>query len=65
MIGDVIMNFELLNNKKFAYSCLDLLKEKGQLSQSEIQILTNEDECKRLFCCSKFPVLSEVVIMVR
>lgn len=55
-------DFEKLTNKKFAYACLDLLKKKGRLNEPEIRILTNEDQCKKLFCCSKFPVLSEVTI---
>jgi hypothetical protein len=55
-----MINFERLDNKKFAYSCLNLLNEKGSLTEAEIQILASEEVCKRLFCCSKFPVLSEV-----
>lgn len=55
-----MINFERLDNKKFAYSCLNLLKDKGCLTEEMIQILTDEEECKRLFCFSKFPILSEV-----
>ncbi|XMB85485.1 hypothetical protein RJG79_08645 [Mycoplasmatota bacterium WC44] len=53
-------DIELLGNKKFAYSCFNLLKEKGCLTQEVINILTNVDQCKRLFSCSKFPILLEV-----
>lgn len=55
-----MIDHEKLDNKKFAYCCLNFLKEKGCLNEAEVRILTNEDECKRLFCCSKFPILSEV-----
>lgn len=55
-----MLELEWLDNKQFAYSCLQLLKETGHLAEAEIQILTDEDECKRRFCCSKFPILSEV-----
>lgn len=49
-----MISLEKLSNKKFAFSCIKLLNEK------EIEILTSEDECKRLFNCSKFPILFEV-----
>lgn len=52
--------FEKMANKKFAYSCIELLNKKGCLKRETLQILTSEDECKRLFNCSKFPILSEV-----
>lgn len=55
-----MVDFERLENKDFVYSCLELLKENNCLNEEEIGILTNEDECKRLFNCSKFPILSEV-----
>jgi hypothetical protein len=55
-----MIDFERLDNKRFAYSCLAILNEKSCLNEVEIRILTSEDECKRLFCCSKFPILSEV-----
>lgn len=55
-----MIDFESLNNKKFAYSCLALLKEKSCLNGTEILILTSEDACKRLFNCSKYSILSEV-----
>lgn len=55
-----VLDFERFDNKKFVYSCLQLLKETGHLNEAELQILTNEEECKRQFCCSKFPILSEV-----
>lgn len=55
-----MIDFESLNNKKFAYSCLALLREQSCLNEAEIRILTSEDECKRLFNCSKYPILSEV-----
>lgn len=57
-----MIDFERLDNKKFAYSCLALLIKKSCLSEAEIRILTSENECKRLFCCSKFPILSEVPV---
>ena len=55
-----MIDFERLDNKKFAYTCFTLLNEKSCLNEAEIRILTSEKECKRLFRCSKFPVLSEV-----
>ena len=55
-----MVDFEKQVNKKFAYSCLELLKSRGCLNEDVINILTSEDECKRLFNCSKFPILSEV-----
>lgn len=55
-----MIDIERLDNKEFAYSCMTLLKEKGCLNEAEIQILTSEEKCKRLFYCSKYPVLSEV-----
>jgi hypothetical protein len=55
-----MQEFERLDNKKFAYSCLNAMKNKGCLNDAEIQILTNEELCKRFFSCSKFPILSEV-----
>ncbi len=55
-----MIDFERLDNKRFAYSCLTFLSEKNCLHKAEIRILMSEDECKRLFNCSKFPILSEV-----
>ena len=53
-------DYEQLDNKKFAYSCLALLNDQGCLNEAEILILTSEDECKRIFHRSKFPILLEV-----
>ena len=55
-----MIDYESLKNKKFAYACLNLLKEKGALNEAVINILTNKEECKRIFYCSGFPVLLEV-----
>lgn len=49
-----MIDFEGFDNKKFVYSCLNLLNEKGCLNEGEIQILTSEDECKRLFVAANF-----------
>lgn len=55
-----MMNFESLRNKKFAYSCLRQLIEKGCLNEEEIRILTNGEECKRKFNYSNYPILLEL-----
>lgn len=55
-----MMEYEKLTNKSFAFECLNLLIDNGLLSDSEIMILTDNDECKRLFNNTKFPVLLEV-----
>ncbi len=57
-----MLELEKLNNKEFAYRCLNILKEKGCLNDEEIYLLTNEDECKKRFSCSKFPILNEVSV---
>lgn len=52
---------ESMPNKHFAYFCLQLLNNYGKLDDSALNILTNEDECQRLFKCSgKFTILNEV-----
>lgn len=53
-------NLVRLTNKEFAYSCIELLNAKSHLKKEELKILTNEDDCKMLFNCSKFSILSEV-----
>ena len=55
-----MVNLEILDNKEFAFGCLNLLIEKGCLNETDIRILTSESECKWIFSCSKFPILSEV-----
>ncbi len=55
-----MINFESLSNKKFALTLMKELIKQNALSDKDINILTNEDECKRLFDCSKFAILSEV-----
>ena len=58
------MNYETMNNKKFAYSILKRLLEAGKLDSATLNVLCNPDECKRLFCFSgKFAVLKEVLPM--
>lgn len=54
-------NFESMPNKRFAYSCLQLLNDSGKLDDNAMNVLTNEDECQRLFQCSgNFSILIEV-----
>lgn len=48
-----------MENKKFIFKCLDLLKEAHLLNDQTINLLTNEEFCKNYFCC-KFSVLLEV-----
>lgn len=57
------MDLKSLSNKKFAYQCIQLLKEHGKLDNKNINILTNADMCQRIFLCSSsFPVLQEVPV---
>ncbi len=57
------MDLKSLSNKKFAYQCIQLLKEHGKLDNKNINILTNADMCQRMFLCSSsFPVLQEVPV---
>ena len=52
---------EELDNKKFAFKCLDVLKEVNCLNDSTLNILTNTELCKRYFCFSSgFSVLKKV-----
>ena len=57
------MDLKSLSNKEFAYYCIQLLKEGGKLDERNLNILTNSDECHRLFSCSSnFSVLQEVPV---
>lgn len=51
---------EELNNKRFAFKCIELLQENDALDNETINILTDKDLCREKFCCSGFPILSEV-----
>ena len=48
-----------LKNKEFIFACLNLLKEKGLLTDENIKIMTNSDTCHRKFCF-QYPILCEV-----
>lgn len=57
------MELEKMPNKKFIYECLNQLIQNHSFGSSEINILTNGEECARLFRCSSgFPVLMEIPI---
>ena len=55
------INIALLENKQFAYACLNLMQEHGLLDDATINTLTSIEACQHLFhCSSKFAVLQEV-----
>ena len=54
------MDLESLPNKKFAYQCIQLLKEHGKIDDRNINILTDSEICRRMFSCSGFSILQEV-----
>lgn len=57
------MDLKLLPNKKFAFQCIQLMKEHGKLHEKNLEILVNADLCQRKFQCSSgFSVLQEVPI---
>lgn len=62
--GGIAMNIkeelEKMPNKKFAYGCILLLSNEGKLNERALRLLTDAEECKRIFMCTKFPVLQEV-----
>lgn len=55
----MIKSLSEMANKKFIFTCLDLLKNSGKLNEKNLQILTNKDYCSAKFLC-RFSVLSEV-----
>lgn len=48
-----------LSNKKFIFTCLDILKEAEKLTEKNINLLLDKDYCSTNFLCS-FAILSEV-----
>jgi hypothetical protein len=63
LLGDKNMT-ELLSkmqNKKFIFTCLDMLNKAGKLSEKSINLLSNRDYCSTNFLCP-FAILSEVPI---
>lgn len=54
-------SLERMPNKQFAFKCLQLLINNNKLDDKALHLLTNEDECQRLFQCSgKFTILNEI-----
>lgn len=53
-------NFEDMDNKEFAFACLDELKKAGKLNTATLATMTNPSVCHDLFHSSHFPVLLEV-----
>lgn len=51
-----------MSNKKFVFTCLDMLKDNGKLTEKNIEILSDKDFCSRNFFC-RFAVLSQVPIL--
>lgn len=50
-------NFEDMDNKEFAFACLDELKKAGKLNTATLTTMTNPSVCHDLFHSSHFPVL--------
>lgn len=56
-----IENLEKLPNKQFAYSCIQLLKNKNVIKGVVLNNLIDGEQCHNLFSCSSgFPILLEV-----
>lgn len=49
-------------NKKFAFTCLDMLNEAGKFTEKNINLLSNKDYCSSNFLCP-FAILYEVPII--
>lgn len=55
----MIEELSKMENKKFIFKCLDLLRDAQLLDNKNIILLTNQELCKNYFYC-KFSVLAEV-----
>lgn len=48
-------NFEDMDNKEFAFTCLDELEKAGKLNTAALATMTNPGVCHDLFHSSHFP----------
>lgn len=55
-----MQEIEKLNNKDFAFYCIELLIKNDELDKESIRILKDENECKKLFSSAKFAILHEI-----
>lgn len=59
------MGIENFDNKQFAFHCLNLLKNSGNLNSKTLNILTNAELCKKYFSASSnFAVLKKVQLNI-
>ena len=58
----MIENLSTMSNKKFIFTCLNMLKEAGKLTEKNINLLSDKDYCSTNFLCP-FAILSEVPVL--
>jgi len=51
-----------MSNKKFIFTCLNMLTKEGKLTEKNIDLLSDRDYCSTKFLC-RFAILCEVPLL--